>query len=423
MAPPPLNDPPESTNASLQPGGDPQAQTQSRNISGEIQPAALPPPVGNSAGAVSPGNAPHRDPGYLSESLATAECLVGFAAQNGITLDDGVSAAIIKARTVSATGMSEQIATDLLAALTRLAAKVSPVTAESLRFSTDSKATSKVMRVYVTMAVCLALLIVPYSLFTFVSSAISDTIKKDLDLANGLAVKLNDELGPSQTNAMPQQAGVVPNQALTETRFVTTALPHGVTEKDVITDLQQFAASIRAIDGEARKLNGFVFNLVSDPFASYRGNPKEMKQLLELTAGLPYPLATEAAQKIGVYQNVRYFAQSIQEWVSIFYGAIANCILPLLYALLGACAYLLRSLDQQIKDHTFTPSKRDFPHLMIAAIAGLVVGLFNNFNTQSANLSPLALAFLVGYAADVFFSFLESFLQTFTRSRGNPPSK
>jgi hypothetical protein len=49
------------------------------------------------------------------------------------------------------------------------------------------------------------------------------------------------------------------------------------------------------------------------------------------------------------------------------------------------------------------------------------VGLFNNLAIgQGASIPPLAIAFLVGYAVDVFFASLESILQKFTRS--NPVS-
>lgn len=46
---------------------------------------------------------------------------------------------------------------------------------------------------------------------------------------------------------------------------------------------------------------------------------------------------------------------------------------------------------------------------VVAAICGGVVGLFKTFAiSDSASISPLAIAFLVGYAADVFSSFLDS---------------
>jgi hypothetical protein len=57
---------------------------------------------------------------------------------------------------------------------------------------------------------------------------------------------------------------------------------------------------------------------------------------------------------------------------------------------------------------TFVPSVANSARFLIAAIGGAVVGLFDNFTiTQGASIPPLAIAFLVGYAVDVFFSSLE----------------
>jgi hypothetical protein len=52
------------------------------------------------------------------------------------------------------------------------------------------------------------------------------------------------------------------------------------------------------------------------------------------------------------------------------------------------------------------------------------VGLFNNNFTisQTPSISPLAIAFLVGYAVDVFFSFLEGLTAAFTKSKTSKPS-
>ena len=99
-------------------------------------------------------------------------------------------------------------------------------------------------------------------------------------------------------------------------------------------------------------------------------------------------------------------------------------ILPVFYALLGTLAYLLRSFEQQMSTRTFVPSEANSARFLIAAIGGAVVGLFNNFSiTQGASISPLAIAFLVGYAVDVFFAFLDGLLQTFTRNTpASPPS-
>ena len=119
------------------------------------------------------------------------------------------------------------------------------------------------------------------------------------------------------------------------------------------------------------------------------------------------------------YQDVRYFAQSILTDISTFYGAINSCILPILYALLGTCAYLLRTFEDQMSTRTFIPSSANSARFLIAAIGGTVIGLFGNF-TQQASVSPLAVAFLVGYAVEVFFSFLEGLIKAFTKSAPAP---
>ena len=82
-------------------------------------------------------------------------------------------------------------------------------------------------------------------------------------------------------------------------------------------------------------------------------------------------------------------------------------------------AYLIRSFEEQIRRRSFTGVDRPTARFLIAGIGGLVVGLFGDFGAgHGASLPPLAIAFLVGYAVDVFFSFLDGLLQTFGRSRG-----
>jgi hypothetical protein len=78
---------------------------------------------------------------------------------------------------------------------------------------------------------------------------------------------------------------------------------------------------------------------------------------------------------------------------------------------------LLRLYEDQIKNRTFTAGDRHIARFLIAGIGGLVVGLFNV--SQGITISPFAAAFLVGYAVDVFFTFLEGLLQMFKRNPGN----
>jgi hypothetical protein len=79
---------------------------------------------------------------------------------------------------------------------------------------------------------------------------------------------------------------------------------------------------------------------------------------------------------------------------------------------------VLRTFTQQLNTRTFAPTYATPARFVIAAIGGGVVGLFNNFLVgQNTSLSPLALAFLVGYAADIFFSFLEGAMQNLDKAK------
>jgi hypothetical protein len=344
---------------------------------------------------------------YLCEALKDAERLLKYVAETGIEVDEEVRKNVLHARERHRSGYTEVTAANLLTALTTLAARVRPVTAESLKACTSE--TRPTVRSYWIVAICLAIVIVPFSLASFVTSALSEAIRKDIVTANELAVKLRTQLGPPPADSQTPPA--------------PSPLPPGLTTGEVITELQQFASTIRAIDARARQLRLFVFKVEQDPFEDIRhAREDEFRKVFELPPGLT-DFASAADQKTGVYQRVRYFAQSLVDDVSVFYGAITTCILPVLYALLGTCAYLLRSFEQQVSSRTFMPSAANSARFLIAAIGGAVVGLFNNFTiTQGASIPPLAIAFLAGYAVDVFFSFLEGVIQSFTKSRSGANS-
>lgn len=142
---------------------------------------------------------------------------------------------------------------------------------------------------------------------------------------------------------------------------------------------------------------------------------------------MPVPVADVSETTVAAirrYQRVRTFAQRIQEDVSTGLGAATTCFLPVLYAVLGACAYLIRRFEKQIQTRTFTGAEKPMARFLIAGIGGLVVGLFGNFGADhGTTLSPLAIAFLVGYGADVFFVFLDGMLLGFGRSRASAGSE
>jgi hypothetical protein len=394
---------------SMEPATDISAGSKSGSRNPNISAVASGPshdPRADGAGATYPN-----PPAYFDEALQDAERLLKYAAEIGIDINADTRDHILQARAASSVAWNEEITANLLGALTKVAAQLKPVTAESLKDNSQHT-----VRVYWWVAVCLAIVIVPFSIVSFITSAISTTIRTDITSANDLAVKLRAQLG-APADLSPTAASGTANAA-----NPAAPVPVGLNEADVITELQQYASTIRAIDARSRQLNALVFHAQWDQYAAIRSNPQSIHAVFELPRGL-LNLPQTAEDKTQLYQYVRYFAQSVLDDVSVYYGAITTCLLPVLYALLGTCAYLLRSFEKQMALRTFTPSAANSARFLIAAIGGAVVGLFNNFTvTEGASIPPLAIAFLVGYAVDVFFAFLEGFLQTFTKTATNSPA-
>lgn len=344
----------------------------------------------------------HKPPTYFAGAIEDAERLMKYAAEIGIDVSSDTRSAILHARTAYTAGWNEDTAASLLAALTSLAARLKPVNAESLKAYHDD--TRPTVHSYLIWAIVLACVIIPASVCTFVTSAVSTAIVGDITRANALAVKLRAELGP------PPPAGTPP-----------AAIPKGISDAEVIADLQEYASTVRLINARARRLNWFVVRIERLPIED-TGTREARKSKFELQVGIPDPVV-ERDRITETYQDVRYFAQAILADIAVFYGAITACVLPVLYALLGTCAYLLRTFEDQMSTRTFTPSAANSARFLIAAIGGAVVGLFNNFAvTQEASIPPLAIAFLVGYAVDVFFAFLEGLLKAFAKNAPPPHS-
>jgi hypothetical protein len=76
--------------------------------------------------------------------------------------------------------------------------------------------------------------------------------------------------------------------------------------------------------------------------------------------------------------------------------------------MLGACAFGFRNLS---RTKTLQAIATVGPRLMLALFGGFVGGLFTDF-IKGLTLPPLAIAFLVGYSVEIFFSFLDRIIET-----------
>lgn len=98
---------------------------------------------------------------------------------------------------------------------------------------------------------------------------------------------------------------------------------------------------------------------------------------------------------------------------------LATYVLPALYGLLGACAFVLRQLSADIAELGFANDLRVryTLRLNIGLLAGLAVGWFITPDQNAsviASLSPLALAFVAGYGSDLLFAVLDRIVNAFS---------
>jgi hypothetical protein len=103
----------------------------------------------------------------------------------------------------------------------------------------------------------------------------------------------------------------------------------------------------------------------------------------------------------------------IQEKANLIVGVIGAYILAILFGTIGAVAYIIRTISEQIRT-TFSTSS-PIRHIMRAALgatAGLVVGLFSDLSSKFS-LQPLAVAFLAGYGVEALFSMFDGFIAKF----------
>ena len=318
--------------------------------------------------------------------LTKAELLLTYSADNGIEVGEPERRAIYNFRLTEKKNQNADIVDALYLAYMKLSKAVTPRTAESI--TETSLERNRGVQKYRKIAVSLSLFVIPFSVLSFVSSAISTKIGQEIDDGNSLILQLRDGLGPNFAQNKEK-----------------------LNNSDIIMKTQQLSTTMRAIHETGNEIGFTLFGLM----------PPTPPSPTVIPAGLPN-VAETVTKMIPEFQDLRQYGQTGRDLVAVIYGALSTCILPVLYALLGVCAKLLGQFEQQIRTRTYVQSEANSAHFVVAAIAGGVVGLFNNFTLgQSASIPPLALAFLIGFSVDVFLSFLETLSQSFMKRSDSDP--
>jgi hypothetical protein len=379
--------------------------------------------------------------------------LLDYASNCGIKIADTIPVDIANARSAFARGKwTADHERKLYAAKSAMTNAIKPVTLHTLCDSTILEA-KKITRFYFRLTFALVVLIVPASMIVFTDSSLSAKGKELIKENDQIALDLHNELQnylisiekeepqvmpvpaasttptsvslakPSvHTSGMPRVSaaqGPQPGSAdLTDPMLMLSVTPPALELK---RKLQDFSRNNRQLYAETKWLIALTLHVNENVYESpWMLSGSTRRENLELSLPiLNKPVATKSEdaindgmQKLAVYQDIRAMAQNAQRTSDIFWGAVTTYLLPVLYSILGALAFILRELTEQNSKKTFYPSYARLANrlrLLTAVIVGTVIGLFDNALKAPgtvASASPLALAFFGGYAADTFFSFL-----------------
>ena len=111
---------------------------------------------------------------------------------------------------------------------------------------------------------------------------------------------------------------------------------------------------------------------------------------------------------------------SREKSASVVLRVLQQYFLPMLYGLLGATVYILRTLANQIRARSYSNSSDiDFRiRLFLGTLGGLVSAWFltpDIANNIFKSLSPFAIAFLAGYSVELLFAAMDRIISTVTQ--------
>ena len=329
----------------------------------------------------------------FSKAVEEAHLLLYFASRQGIRLDDAiitkaVEAASIGVREARDTKATKQTEQDFWPAFQQLAQAVKPVTIESIKAAHDINQTPLAQR----SVRC-------YSVFAVIT------------LLAVIAIQMYWVVGVSVTNETVSLAAEI--ERLAEAQGLRADEVGGNTANDRVYN--QLSAEIQQNEQwlVAAHINLEKWN--------------RMWQVIDF-----FVESTSSNTSNGPTVNARIAVTS----AGFVLQALSTYVVPLLYGLLGAFAYVLREIAKEIRAVTFSHESGILYKLRLSLglLAGITVGFLVSPDTGQgaiqeaqpiltlATLGPMALAFLAGYSVELVFAVMDRIVSAFVVEKSETPS-
>jgi hypothetical protein len=348
------------------------------------------------------------------KALEEAGPLLRFAAEHVKDLDLNLAVSIAKAQEAAdAEQWTPEIKGQFWAAFNKLCDLIQPVTMDSLETAHDTVEPSRLRRFFgagketiaeqssrrfLFVLYLLLALILPIQLYVWTCSSLSKKI---------------DDLFATEKDKFAQLA-----QDFSKLDAETRNLDPSKWSQDQIARADKISAIASSFDDdiyriliEVRLLQSvatlFTGTLTVIPFVKFDTTLQWYQQ---------FDAAANLRKQIELIQIATL---KIQETVNLIVGIAGAYVLPILFGMIGAVAYVIRTLSDQIRASTFALSTpvRHVMRVALGAMMGLiVVALFGDLSSK-LSLSPLAVAFLAGYGVEAVFSMFDAVIEKFKDSR------
>jgi hypothetical protein len=340
----------------------------------------------------------------FKEALRDAQLLLNYAIENGelSRSEATVNAILMAEEAVRKHQLTRAVANSFWLAFAALSRATAPVTAASLKASEQISLTG--IKIRTTL---LAAAVIFLSIFVFMGNVTLTDTSDLIDQQNATALKLWSDIQMLRTSS---EANSTDNMGGAAHR--TGPL---IAER-VFEETVEFARKNTALLQSAGRLN-FWFTpwwMTSsiDDVTFKPGNKNDMDHLnVRPELSTITDTENEALYQIKAYQFIRDYALGLYKINTLIYSSLSTYFLPTIYALLGANLYGFRFYSRLIRRKEFLPSVAHSARYFVAAILGLIIGLFGSLLPKNPPLLPLAVAFLAGYTAEALFSRLDDLIR------------
>ncbi len=339
----------------------------------------------------------------LLDAIQDAQTLLAHAARAGISLEPGIVEKIVTTGTLcenkSITNAEES---DFWGAFDALSKAVNPVTVSSLRATMDSHASDsagifwlnikrgslarRAVRWYTSIAILSLFVLLLIQIYWLFGTAITGDI-----------IRINKDYDETLAKIAAYNATLPSTQAKRPIQIDS----HAATGLDSLNDHKE---NLILEWRSSYNLLG-IWSSIWERGHAVNAGCKEN--------GQEDSWSISACERIARFQSAGQVLNILQRY-----------ILPLLYGLLGACVYILRTATSQIRARTYSESSNiDFRiRLYLGTLGGIVSAWFLTPEAAGGlfkSLSPFALAFLAGYSIELVFAAMDRIISAFTK----PPEK